>query len=171
MRIFLIGFMGAGKTTVGRLLAQRLGWTFLDLDEQIAEQAGRDIATLFAEEGEPAFRARETLCLEALRQRDHLVVATGGGVPTVPGNWPLLRELGRTVWLAPDLDVIQARLDPVQRAMRPLWRDPAKLAELYALRLPVYAAAEVKIAVPAGEATEATVARVADALAESLCAT
>jgi shikimate kinase len=171
MRIFLIGFMGAGKTTVGRLLAQRLDWGFLDLDEQIALEAGRDVATLFAEEGEPAFRARETRCLAALGARDRLVVATGGGAPTVASNWPLLRDLGRTVWLAPDLEVILARLTPEQTVARPLWPEPAALAALYARRLPAYAAADVKIAVPAGEASEATAARVAEALAESLCAT
>jgi len=79
--IFLIGFMASGKTTVGRLLAERLDWTFVDLDKVIEDEAERTVAEIFASEGEPGFRKRETEALRDVVKRRKVVVATGGGAP------------------------------------------------------------------------------------------
>src|SRR3954471_7938685 len=79
--IFLVGFMASGKTTVGRLLAERLEWAFVDLDEVIEEAAGKTVPEIFAAEGEAGFRKRETDAVRAVAQRRKTVVATGGGAP------------------------------------------------------------------------------------------
>jgi len=85
-RIVLIGFMGSGKTSVGRLLASRLDWELVDTDALVEARAGAMIADIFREKGEPAFRELEAEVLESLRGRRNLVVATGGGAPTQPRN-------------------------------------------------------------------------------------
>jgi len=83
-RVVLVGFMGAGKSTVGPLVAQRLAWTFLDLDDDIEAAAGRTVPEIFATDGEAAFRAAERAAAERAGRRERLVLATGGGAFTVP---------------------------------------------------------------------------------------
>src|SRR5262249_35187521 len=100
--IFLIGYRGSGKTTVARMLAQRLGWTWLDADEELERRAGRTIRTIFAEEGESGFRDREATLLEELAGRRECVVATGGGVVLRETNRQRLRTTGVIVWLTAD---------------------------------------------------------------------
>lgn len=104
--IVLIGLMGSGKSTVGRLLTQETGLTFVDLDALIEERAGTTIGRIFAEQGEGAFRQLELEALQALLQDSSaakgLVVATGGGAPCREAAWPLLRQLGMVVWLQVD---------------------------------------------------------------------
>jgi shikimate kinase len=97
--IFLIGFMGSGKTTVGRLLAQRLGWSFADLDDRVVQAAGMPIREIFAREGEPAFRRRETEALRAAAAERRTVLATGGGAACREENLRLMLEAGRVVAL------------------------------------------------------------------------
>jgi len=97
--IFLIGFMGSGKTTVGRLLADRLGWAFADLDERIAGLAGTTIPEIFAREGEPAFRRREAEALARAAAERRVVLATGGGAACNDANLTLMLKAGHVAAL------------------------------------------------------------------------
>lgn len=99
MNVALIGMPGCGKSTVGRALAERLGRPFVDLDEELVKRAGKSIPTIFAEEGEAGFRARETALLDEFSRESGLVIATGGGVVTRPENRPLLRRNSRVIRL------------------------------------------------------------------------
>lgn len=97
--IFLVGFMGAGKTTVGQVLAAELGWEFLDLDRFIERRLGRTIPEIFAEEGEGAFRDAESAALQSLPEDRPRVIATGGGIVGRADNRRLMEELGRVAFL------------------------------------------------------------------------
>ena len=107
--IFLIGYRGTGKTTVARLLAERLGWTWCDADHILEERFGKTIRQIFEEEGEAGFRAKETLVLDDLARRQRCVVATGGGVILKPENRAKLK-CGVTIWLTAAPEVIWQRL-------------------------------------------------------------
>jgi shikimate kinase len=150
-RIVLVGLSGAGKSTVARLLAARLGWAAADSDDWIVAQAGRSIADLFASEGEPAFREREHAALRTLCERPGLVLATGGGVVTVEANWPLLRARSRVVWLRASPEQVFARLAGERgdgpTVVRPLLAsDPlARLRAMAAARRDFYARADVTV--------------------------
>jgi shikimate kinase len=119
--ITLIGVRGTGKTTVGRLLAQQLGWEFADADELIEATAGRSITDIFATEGEAGFRDREALAIGELCRRQRLVLATGGGVVIRQANRELLRTAGFVVWLTASPETCWARLqsDPTTSLRRP----------------------------------------------------
>ena len=97
--IFLIGMMGCGKSTLGRLLAKRIGCSFLDLDDEIVRREGRDIPAIFAESGDAGFRLCETSALRAACACAPCVIATGGGIVTREENISLMRENGLVVWL------------------------------------------------------------------------
>lgn len=143
-RVVLIGFMGAGKTAVGAHLARLLGWRHLDLDEHIESAAGRTVAELFAEEGEAAFRARETRATRALAAEQRVVVSTGGGWVLDPEHWRLLAGGTTFVWLRARLETALARA-AAEGATRPLLAgaDPgARAAALLAAREPLYARAD-----------------------------
>ena len=101
--IILVGFMGAGKSTVGRLLARRLGRCFVEADDLIVAREARSISEIFRTEGEERFRQLEAEALEALRLKTADVIATGGGLPCREGRMEALRALGTVVWLAGDL--------------------------------------------------------------------
>ena len=137
--LFLVGLMGAGKTTVGRQLARRLGKRFLDSDHEIEERTGVKVATIFEIEGEAGFRARESRVIEELAQAEDLVLATGGGVVLDPGNRARLAARGFVIYLhAQPRDLWQRTR---QDKSRPLLQgvDPlARLEELYAIRDPLY---------------------------------
>lgn len=110
-RLYLVGFMGAGKSTVGERLAEQLGYAFRDLDELIVEKTGRTIHELFREEGEEFFRDRETELLEEQsRSEESLVLATGGGVPERSKNKRILSRTGTSIYLNVDFDVIYERI-------------------------------------------------------------
>ena len=131
-RIAFTSFMpGAGKTTVGRLLAQRLGRDFFDADEELERRFGCDIPTFFAREGEAAFRAEETALLAELGKRSGCVIATGGGCVTRPENEPLLRQNAAVIWLQRALDRLPVAGRPVSRRTTP--------EALYAQRAAAYA--------------------------------
>ena len=108
--IYLVGFMGAGKSTVGRLLAERLGMGFLDTDELIAERAGLSIPEIFSRLGEARFREWEREVVGEVCRRRGLVVALGGGAPMDDRNWRLLRGTGVTVYLRETPETLAARL-------------------------------------------------------------
>jgi shikimate kinase len=110
MNLLLIGYRGTGKTTVARLLAERLGWSWLDADEALECRAGKSIAAIFAEGGEGAFRNLEREVLAELVQRDRHVLALGGGVILRPENRELIKRAGMVVWLTADAETIHARI-------------------------------------------------------------
>jgi shikimate kinase len=137
--IFLVGMMGAGKTTVGRRLARRLGRSFLDTDHEIQERTGVSIPTIFEIEGEAGFRRRESAVLAEIARGEDLVVATGGGIVLAEQNRRLLRQRGTVVYLRASVEDLFARTRHDRN--RPLLQteDPrAKLAELFAARDPLY---------------------------------
>jgi shikimate kinase len=108
--IVLIGFMGSGKTSIGRLLAQRLGFQFVDTDAVIVERVGMQISEMFARHGEDWFRDQESAALRSLGILNRAVISTGGGVVLRPENRALLRDLGFVVWLTASEDVIFERV-------------------------------------------------------------
>jgi len=134
--------MGSGKSSVGRLLAGRLGFRFVDTDALVVKEAGMPITEIFARQGEPAFRDRESAALESLLGRKGLVVATGGGIVIRPENIKRLHQLGFTVALTAEEDTIFERVSRSPR--RPLLQTPnprETIAALLAQRRPLYAEA------------------------------
>lgn len=145
--IILVGFMGTGKSVVGRLLAQRLKRPFLDLDRQIEKECGKPIPRIFAEDGEAAFRQREAKAVrQASALRQH-VIATGGGVMMDEENVRALKAAGVVVCLTASPDVILKRTGSVV-ASRPMLSsgDPSqRIEELLHLRAPFYAKADFTV--------------------------
>ena len=150
MIVTLVGQMGAGKSTVGRLLAERwtdLGFAFVDLDEIIEASAGARIADLFATYGEAEFRAREASALHAVLARERVVLATGGGAPCQPGAMDRLLAAGPVVWLDVAPELLAERLAGADAGGRPLLAGLATaereqfLATQREARLPHYARA------------------------------
>ncbi len=121
MKVFLVGFMGCGKTTLGRLFARRLGWPFLDLDLEIERRAGKTIPDIFQQEGEATFRKLEADALRSLEPLERAVISTGGGAPCFHENMDWMNQHGCTVFLHLDPEALAARLAP-QAAHRPLLR-------------------------------------------------
>jgi shikimate kinase len=148
-RVFLIGFMGAGKTTVGRVLAQNLGWKFYDLDHLIESREHQSIADIFARAGESGFRKIESAMLVELLNRsrcdDGAVIALGGGAFVPAENREALRRAGAiTVLLSAPVEELSRRCAIAGEA-RPLARDQSKFKQLYASREKAYALASFRI--------------------------
>ncbi|MDA8195336.1 MAG: shikimate kinase [Thermaerobacter sp.] len=132
--LLLIGMMGAGKSTIGRCLAERLGWTFADLDEAIVAADGRSVARIFAEDGEERFRLLESAALAALLAGPRSVIALGGGAPATPENRaPVAGQW--TVWLDAAWEVLWER---VAGSGRPLAVSPGGFRALWEERRPIY---------------------------------
>lgn len=143
-KIYLVGFMAAGKTTVTRLLAARLGWRAEDIDELIEARERLTVADVFAKYGEPYFRAAEReILLHLVLPLRHTVVATGGGTFMDPDNERAINMDGASVWLDVPLEAVIARLPPGGR--RPLSADRAQMERLFALRQTAYARAHVRV--------------------------
>ncbi|MEN8774757.1 MAG: shikimate kinase [Akkermansiaceae bacterium] len=137
--IILIGFMGTGKSTIGRNLSQTFGYPLIDTDQLIVEQQGRPIAQIFEENGEQAFRDIETKLLQSLHKHTGHIIATGGGIIGRPENRLILRELGYVVWLIARPSEILERTS--RNSNRPLLNndDPEKtIRDLLEVRSPLY---------------------------------
>ncbi len=159
--IYLVGFMGSGKSTVGRALADELGWNFGDLDADIELRASATVTQIFDTLGEAVFREMET---EALRERVHTVqmgrphvLSLGGGAFLRDENYELVSNHGITVWLDCPFSVIERRV--ATETHRPLARDLGRLQSLFDVRRDGYARADYRIEVPDDDAASA-VARI-----------
>lgn len=145
--VLLLGFMGCGKTSAGHLLAQRLGWKFVDLDEELERRQGRTINQIFSEQGEPYFRQVERALLEEVLTQargEATVVALGGGTFAQPANVELIRSNGGiTFWLDCPLEELRRRCRGLTN--RPLFRDPESFQQLYQQRLPFYQQADFRV--------------------------
>jgi shikimate kinase len=141
--IFLVGFMGAGKTTVGEALAGALSWKFADLDALIEQREGQMIRQIFETRGEPEFRRIERAAIAACRELSETVVALGGGAYIAEENRALLRQMGVSVWLDCPLEICLDRI--TGDAGRPLLRSVEEMSKLFAQRRPAYALADVII--------------------------
>jgi len=163
--VIIVGFMGAGKSVCGRLLARRLGRCFVETDDMIVARDGRPIPRIFTEEGEARFRTLEAEVLEALRLKSGDVIATGGGLPCHDGRMALLRSLGTVVWLAGDMRDLEERAR--RTGTRPMLdgRSREEIDALYRAREPYYREADVTIET-SGLGVDQVVARVLSALSE-----
>ena len=146
--IYLAGFMGSGKTTVGRALADRLGWDFVDIDAEVEAAAQLTITEIFANQGEAEFRRLETEMLRHLTKKVErgtpVVVALGGGAFVQPGNFEILEPKGVSIWIDCPFEVLADRIAS-DAPNRPLARDPESLRALYDARLPGYLKADHRV--------------------------
>jgi shikimate kinase len=169
-RVVITGFMGAGKTTVGRALANLLGGTFADLDDAVRELEVRGPRELIDEEGEDYFREAETRALHRVLERgEALVVATGGGAWTRARNRSLVAEHGcLSVWLDAPFDLCLRRIEAEgDRDSRPFARDAERASRLYEERLAAYRLADLRVPVAPEAGAEELAAEIAAALGES----
>ena len=156
-KVYLVGFMASGKTTVARALARRLGWQMADIDELIERRERQTVSEIFAKRGEPYFRALErSVLVEQLTPR-HVVVATGGGTYVDPQNRAAINTDGAAVWLDVPFERVVSRVPADGR--RPLAADRVEFERLYHLRRAAYESAHFRL-----DASRASV----DALIEQL---
>ncbi|BDC48392.1 shikimate kinase [Bryobacterales bacterium F-183] len=145
--LYLTGFMGSGKTTIGERLADELGWSFVDMDADIVSSQGTSIADIFDTGGEEAFRSIETECLRKrvrmIQSGRPMVVALGGGAFAQEANIRLLQDNGIAVWLDAPLELIRRRLEGATD--RPLARDPERFEQLYNTRREAYSKADYRV--------------------------
>ena len=139
VNVYLIGMMGSGKSTIGKILAQKLNYRFFDTDVLIEKVAQRTIPEIFATEGESYFRDLESRVLRELSAYTHSTIATGGGIIQKTVNWSCLRQ-GLIVWIDADIEVLQERV--AKDTNRPL---ASKLQSLLAKRRSLYAQADLKV--------------------------
>ena len=153
--IILCGFMGTGKTTVGKIVAARLGWQVLDTDHIIEEQVGHPISKIFAVHGESAFRQMEADVCERLALVKHKVIATGGGIVLREDNREALVDVGLVVCLDAPAEIISARLSSATDRPLIAGADPTqRIAELLSVRAPAYAALPYHVNVASGTPQE-----------------
>ena len=143
--VVIVGFMGAGKSVCGRLLARRLGRCFVETDDMIVAHEGRSIPEIFRDEGEERFRQLETETLDALTLKSGDVIATGGGLPCREGRMERLRELGTVVWLDGDVHELLERACRVGNRPMLDGRSGDEIEELYRARRPYYGRAHLTI--------------------------
>jgi shikimate kinase len=168
VNLYLIGIMGVGKTTVGKLLAAKLNYRFFDTDAVIEQAANQSIAQIFAESGEDSFRQLETQVLSELCAYKRLTIATGGGIVVRRENWSYLRH-GVVLWLDAPLEQLHQRLrsDTTRPLLQtPDWAD--KLQSLKQQRQSLYAQADVHIQCGADESPDAIVDRAIVAIQQAL---
>ncbi len=141
--VYLLGFMAAGKTTVGRSLSRELGYEFIDVDEVIEQRVGRSIREIFREHGESYFRHLEKQLIAEISTRDGVVVALGGGSYVDEENRRIALATGTCVFLDTPLELIRSRLK--DHDSRPLARSPDELGNLLTSRLPSYLEADLRV--------------------------
>lgn len=146
MNLILVGYRGSGKSTIGTILAKRLGWSFLDLDTLVAQRAGLTISQIFAQEGQTAFRQRERDAFFSLRKFKNHVIALGGGAPLDPDIRTLAKRMGKVVWLRAPAVILWTRINRDQQSPndRPDLTEAGGLTEVEALlpqREPLYRSA------------------------------
>jgi shikimate kinase len=156
--IYLLGFMGSGKTTVGALLARELGWPFIDLDATLEAGQGMSIREIFELSGEPFFRELERAALTEASRASPAVIALGGGTFVQRPNLEFIRETGgATVWLDCPAEELERRCQGL--TTRPLFRDSLSFRQLYEQRLPFYQLAEFRVST-GGMAPQEVVAQI-----------
>lgn len=166
--IFLVGPMGAGKTTIGRRLAQSLGLDFFDSDEEVERRTGTTIAIIFEIEGEAGFRKREHQVLSELTALSGIVLATGGGAVLLPANRELLRSRGTVVYLRTGIaEQLRRTRNSSHRPLLNAEKPEERLRELAEQREPLYEAAADIIVDSPGRKVGATVTEVLDRLADA----
>jgi shikimate kinase len=152
-RFFLVGFMGAGKTTLGRRVAEKLGVAFIDLDERIEESSGMSVSEIFEKEGEEGFRRRESQALSRLLEApEPFVAAAGGGAFTLAGNRQVMKSAGVVVWLDVPIEEILPRIEGGER---PLWKTPQEARSLHERRREFYREAHHRLALDGAGIEEA----------------
>lgn len=148
-RVFLTGFMGSGKTTVGQMLARALQWQFIDLDQHIEKKQGQSISDIFSTRGEAAFRQMEHEAVLEMTRLSRVIVSTGGGTPCFHNNMELMNQSGLTIYLKLDATILKDRLMPARKS-RPLIADKSDselllfIQEKLAEREPFYNLSAVK---------------------------
>jgi shikimate kinase len=142
-KLYLVGFMGAGKTTVARAIGKLTGWRVEDIDQRIEAREHRTVASIFSQLGEPYFRQLERLALGELLPLRHVVIATGGGTFVEPDNRALMLADGAVAWL--DLSLAQVIERVPADGRRPLASDRAQMEQLFARRQLAYAQAHVRV--------------------------
>ena len=142
-RVYLVGFMGAGKTTIGRALAAQLGWSFVDLDTEIERSQKMPVRDIFSKSGEAHFRRIEREQLKNLSGRPRVVIALGGGATVDPENRLIIDSTGPSVWLNVPFDTAARRVS--MDGTRPLFKDPEHAERLYETRLPIYRLARIHV--------------------------
>ena len=154
--LYLVGFMCSGKSTVGRALANELGWCFVDVDAEIEASEQKPIRQIFREAGECAFRDLESATIRQhitrIEAGDPCVIALGGGAFVQSRNWELIQNNGVTVWLDCALETIIKRLGNDET--RPLAENREGLAQLYGDRRPLYGRADFRLVVDAADTSE-----------------
>lgn len=166
--IVFVGMMGAGKTAVGRTLAAQLGVTFRDSDHEIEQAANMTIAEIFARDGEPFFRRKESQVIERLLEGEPGILSTGGGAFLAPGNREMISRMGVSVWLNADLELLWERVR--HKDTRPLLKtaDPkGTLRSLYEARVPIYSQADVQVVSVPGMSLDQMARRVSAKLIET----
>jgi shikimate kinase len=164
INLYFVGMMGAGKSTVGQLVAQALGYQFFDTDSVIEQVSGQSVSQIFASMGESEFRQLETQVLAELSAYTRLAIATGGGIVSRPPNWSYLRH-GLIIWLNVPVELIYSRLK--KDTTRPLLQTADPLAKLQLLmqeRRDLYAQADLEIGVSQGDTADRVAQRVLAAI-------
>lgn len=149
--IFLIGYMGSGKTTIGKFVAKEIGYRFVDMDAVIEEQQGQTITQIFAERGEQEFRLLEQKCLHELSQNKDIIISTGGGAPCFFDNMSFMNEHGHTIYLQLTAEELAQRLELIGISKRPILAGKNSeelrifIAEALRVREPFYSQAKFSI--------------------------
>jgi shikimate kinase len=160
--IFFVGFMAAGKSTVGRVLARKLDFQFIDLDDRIEAQAQKRVRDIFAEMGEAHFRQLEREAIQACGELKNTIIALGGGAYIAEENREILRRIGTTIWLDCSLEVCLSRI--IADGSRPLAKSEEEMRELLNKRLPAYSQANIRLPVD-----EKSAEQIAEEIIEILC--